>query len=330
MNFQSFFKRFAAAVFAAACVFTVSAVAQQVRPRPTPGPSQVLNKAAVPSSVAGQNNLYCAGYVQTSPVETATKLVGGYNEQEQFLYSENNFVYINAGSDKGVRVGDMMSVFRPRGAVKTRWSRKGDLGFYVQELGVVEVVRVKPDVSVARVKTSCADMLLGDLVQPFQKRTAPVYGKRPPLDTFGDPSGKATGRLFMSRDNKELLSAQQIVYVDLGADSNLQPGDYLTIFRPLGNGNIVTSELDDAGSTSYGFQSNKYRGGEFSNQAPRVTGERAQGGVATIERTKRDRPQGLRKVVGEAVILNVKERTATAVITRNSQEIHTGDWVEVQ
>ena len=34
--------------------------------------------------------------------------------------------------------------------------------------------------------------------------------------------------------------------------------------------------------------------------------------------------------VGEIVILNVKEKTATAVITRTAQEIHTGDWVEVQ
>jgi hypothetical protein len=30
------------------------------------------------------------------------------------------------------------------------------------------------------------------------------------------------------------------------------------------------------------------------------------------------------------VILNVKERTATALITRNAGEIHTGDMVEVQ
>ena len=35
-------------------------------------------------------------------------------------------------------------------------------------------------------------------------------------------------------------------------------------------------------------------------------------------------------VVGEAVVLNVKERTATVVITRTAQEIHTGDWVEIQ
>ena len=40
---------------------------------------------------------------------------------------------------------------------------------------------------------------------------------------------------------------------------------------------------------------------------------------------------GLTKfVVGEAVVLNVKEKTATIVITRTGQEIHTGDWVERQ
>ena len=52
--------------------------------------------------------------------------------------------------------------------------------------------------------------------------------------------------------------------------------------------------------------------------------------MVTTEKAKEDRPANLRKVVGEMVILNVKEKTATAVITRTAQEIHTGDWVEVQ
>ena len=50
----------------------------------------------------------------------------------------------------------------------------------------------------------------------------------------------------------------------------------------------------------------------------------------TTERAKEQRPDDIRKVVGEMVILNVKERTATAVVTRTAQEIHPGDWVEVQ
>jgi hypothetical protein len=35
-------------------------------------------------------------------------------------------------------------------------------------------------------------------------------------------------------------------------------------------------------------------------------------------------------VVGEAVVLNVRERTSTVVITQTGQEIHPGDWVELQ
>ncbi len=44
----------------------------------------------------------------------------------------------------------------------------------------------------------------------------------------------------------------------------------------------------------------------------------------------RSRPPVPRKVVGEVVVLHVEARTATAVITRVAQEIHTGDYVELQ
>jgi hypothetical protein len=37
-----------------------------------------------------------------------------------------------------------------------------------------------------------------------------------------------------------------------------------------------------------------------------------------------------RKIVGEMVVLDVQQRTATAVITRIASEVHTGDWVEIQ
>ena len=321
MSFQIVCKRVAAAAFAAFTVFAATSVAQ--------GPSVV-----VPTSrnmrVAERNNLYCAGYVQTSPIDTSRKIVGGVEEQEQFFYTENNVVYINAGSNRGVNVGDVYSVVRPRGQVKTRWTRKGDLGFYVQEVGALEVIRVKGEVSVARVKTSCDNFLLGDLIQPMQVRVAPEYRQRRPLDLYADPTGKAMGRLFMARDNAEMIGRDFIVYIDLGAEDNVQVGDYLTVFRPLGDGNPFFGDWGESASARDDFGSFEYKGGRFSNQTARKSGERARGKVVTTEKAKEDRPSGLRKVVGEMVILNVRERTATALITRNAQEIHTGDWVEVQ
>jgi hypothetical protein len=282
-------------------------------------------------AIAERTNLYCAGFVQRSPIDTSNRLVGAVNEQEQFIYSENNVMYINAGANKGVREGDLMAVVRPRGQVNTRWTSKGSLGFYVQEVGAIEVIRVKPDVSVVRVKTSCDNILLGDLVQPTEQRISPMFERRPALDLYGDPSGKAVGRLFMARDNQELLGRDQIVYVDLGADDNVRTGDYLTIFRPLGKGNpLPVSQSESVSARDEGFHSFTYRGGKFSNQAARKSGDQARGRVVTTEKAKKDRPFNLRKVVGEGVVLNVKERTATVLITRTAQEIHTGDWVEIQ
>ncbi len=278
---------------------------------------------------AERNNVYCAGYVQKSPIDTERRLIGAVGEADQYIYSENNEVYVNVGANRGVKVGDMMAVVRPKGQVRTKWSNKGDLGFYVQEVGAVEVIRVKSDHSIARIKTSCDNFLLGDLVQPWQERTSPSFTTRPAFDRFADPSGKAMGRLFMARDGQEMVTRDQIVYVDLGAEDNVRVGDMLTVFRPLGTGNIEPGPPSAVIARDYGYQSEVYRGGKFSNQSSRKKGSEATGRQVTNKGAKDGRP-AIRKVVGEAVVLNVKERTATVVITRTAGEIHTGDWVEVQ
>lgn len=301
------------------------------QPVAAPTPTLIVGQAKADMPLATGNNLYCAGYIQNAPVNTSYEIVGADNERAQNVFQQGNYVYIGRGANGGVRVGDMFSVFRPRGKFKSRFSKKGNLGIYVQEIGAVEVVRVKPEVSIARVKTSCEAMLLGDLLQPIPSRVSPIFQDRPALDIFGAPSGKASGRIVLARDERESPSRDEIVYIDLGAEDNVKVGDYLTIYRPLGKGGVLNYHQDDTHvASSSGFESKVYQGGKFSNQSPRRSGSDAEGDVVTYGDVKKRRPQNLRKVVGEMVILNVKERTATALITRSVQEIHTGDMVEVQ
>lgn len=283
------------------------------------------------AAVAGRNNLYCAGYIQYNSVNTANKIIAGADEADRFLYSQNDHLFINMGTDKGVNIGDVFAVIRPRGALKSKWSKK-ELGFYVQELGAVEVVNVKREVAVVRVKTSCDNMLLGDLVEMVPLRRSPTaVDESAPLNRFTDPSGKAMGRVVMGRDSHEMMTRDQIAYVDLGADDNVKIGDRITIFRPVEKGNLfLNSDKESVTSRDYGFESEVYKGGKFSNQSARKTGDKAQRGEVRTADARKDRPSNLRKVVGEAVVLNVKERTATIVITRTAQEIHTGDWVEIR
>jgi hypothetical protein len=325
VKFQKFFGKSFGMFLLSLMVFSTAVSAQERIS------TLVVSQATKNLPVAGANNLYCAGYVQTAEVDTSRKIVGAVNEQEQNVYSQGNEVYISLGANKNIQVGDMFTVIRPRGRVETRWTKKDNLGFYVQEVGALEVVRVKNEVAVARVKTSCDNLLMGDLIQPIPSRTSPLFTQRPALDLFGDPSGKAKGRIFMARGGAELLSRDQIVYIDLGAEDSVNVGDYLTVYRPLGKGNLYQKvQKESVSARDEGFQSDEYRGGKFSNQAGRKRNGDADGRVETTENAKKNRPQDLRKVVGELVILNVREKTATAVIVRTAQEIHTGDWVELQ
>ncbi len=327
MSFQNFYKTSGGTLSLIVLFFSANAFAQ----KPTPTPQVIYNREMREMPLVGKNNLYCAGYVETGTVDVKNEIVGAENEQEKNIYAQNDFVYISMGANKGVKIGDMMSVIRPRGRVETRWTKKKNLGFYVQEIGAVEIVSVKSETSVGRVVSSCDNLILGDLVQPIPTRTSPMFEQRPALDRFSDSSGKTNGKIFMARDNQELLGREQIVYIDLGAEDNLKTGDYLTIYRPLGSGNILDDlPPESVSARQEGFQSFEYRGGKYSNQSGRKGGEKADGKVVTTEKAKRDRPKTLRNVLGEIVILNVKERTATAVIVRTTQEIHTGDSVELQ
>jgi len=295
-------------------------------------PSTIVYKgqAAKEMGVVAGANFYCAGYLQSAPVDTSIEVVGAENEKDQNFYAQGDFLYISAGSGSGVKVGDMFSIFRPRGKFKSKFSKK-KLGIYIEEIGGVEVVRVRNEVAVAVVKNSCSVILLGDLLKRMPKRESPKFKQRPATERFTSSSSSVSGRIVLAKDGRELIGREQIVYVDLGREDNVKAGDYLTVFRPLGTGNtfkkVLTESMDNKEG---GFESSRYRGGRYSNQAPRKAGSKADGRIVSSENAKSRRPKGLRRVVGELVVLKVSEKTATAVVVRTASEIHTGDHVEVQ
>jgi hypothetical protein len=196
----------------------------------------------------------------------------------------------------------------------------------------VRVVRVRDNVSVALVVASCDNLLLGDLLRRVPQRPTPEGRAEGTLDRFAQPTGKQSGRIVFARDNRETVSRDQVVFIDLGAEDNVRPGDYLTVFRPVTKGVIVDEGNEIGANARRGFESDHKRGGEFSNQARRlkdVDGNAHGETVKTPELRKR-RAAVPRLVLGEIVVLHVEGRTATAVVTRVTQEIHTGDHVEVQ
>lgn len=323
------------AIYSPASAQTNPQTAASAQQQPTP--IQItLPPAKSPGRVATANELYCGGFIQYAPAPNRLQIVGGEEEQEQRIYSQGDIVYINAGSNEGVRDGQEFSVVRPRGQFTSDFTRKkGWLGVYTQELGRLRVIDVKERVSVARIVYSCETMLLGDLLRAANERVAPFTRNEVALDRFADPTGKQRGRIVLARDLRESPTINDIIYIDLGTEDNIKPGDYFTIYRPLGRGNVTGTLIDEeiTPAAKGGFESERFKGGKFSNKAQRVkdpnnTG--VYGPTTSTSEIKDKRPRMPRKIVGELVVLSVQQRTATAVITRIAQEVHTGDFVELQ
>jgi hypothetical protein len=313
---------------------TGSAGAASAAPQQQSKPTVVVEAPKGPWPVAGSNNLLCGGFIQYAPAPNDLMIVGGEEEQDQRTYSNGDYVYINAGSRDGVREGQEYIVIRPRGQYESkRSSKRGWLGVYTQEVGILSVLRVKDQTSVAVIKSSCDSLLIGDLLRAAPQRVAP-FARTSKFDRFADPSGKQHGRIILARDAREFLSRDQVVFIDLGTEDNVKPGDYLTIYRPVGSGNLTHyRDYDISSAASSGFESEEFKGGRFSNKVQRVkeantTG--VYGPTVSSPDIKDKRPPVPRKIVGEMVILSVQQRTATAVITVVAQEIVTGDFVEVQ
>lgn len=323
-----------------ACLLALAFTANAQEPAATP--QMILPAAAQPARVAGESSLFCAGYIRYQRFGPTPQIVGAEEEQEQRTYSDGDIVYLDAGSRHGIKEGQEFQIIRPRGDVKGVHKQKfGFLGTYVQDVGQLQVFKVREETSAAKITFTCDTALLGDLVVDIPVRESPLQraATAANIDRFADPSGKQVGRLVMAKDNREMLARNDVVYIDLGGEDNVKRGDYLTIYRPLGTGNITRVDNEEmARNRATGFQSDRYRGGGMSNQASRAKDETAfvdangryRYRPITSREVKKDRPPMPRKIVGEMVIIDVQTRTATAIITRVANEVHTGDWVEIQ
>jgi Flagellar assembly protein T, C-terminal domain len=325
------------ALFSLVCLLSLASAPKAQSPAPTP--IMTLPTSGAPATVAGESTLFCAGYIRYQKLPHMPEIVGAQDEQEQRTYADGDVIYLNAGSQQGIKEGQTFQIIRPRGMVKgVHREKKGFLGIYVQEVGQLQVFKVRENTSVAKITFACDIALLGDLVAPIPDRESP-QARAVDLDRYSDPNGKQTGRLMMAKDNHEMVTRNDVVYIDLGGEDQIKRGDYLTIYRPLGTGNLTRVDNEElARNRATGFQGDRYRGGGFSNQASRAKDSTAfinsegryRHRPITSKEVKDHRPPMPRKVVGELVVIDVQSRTATAIITRVTGEVHTGDWVEIQ
>lgn len=329
ITYRSFTKKnlFCAAITLLAASLSSSISWAQATPLPENLP--VAESAQVPAvpgvatpRVATGADLYCAGYIRTTPPLADLKIIGGEEENRVAYFGQGDVIYLNAGRSKNLRAGLLLSITRPMGKYRSPYKRLGgqDLGVYVRELGVLRVLAVQDKTATARIVVSCNDIQLGDVLVPFAERSAPAVAESSqPLPRYEPADGRLAGRILMQREQREAIGPRDVVYLDLGAEEGVKAGDTFTIYRKQpDDGNIFNFNDDDVVlRQSGGYESDKFKGGKYSSTHP----------AEARQQVKNTRPTIPQKIVGELIVIAVEGKSATAIVTRTTQEVHTGDWI---
>ena len=264
-------------------------------------------------------DVYCTGYISDTMPSADLRIVGAEKENMKVTFAQGDVVFLNRGRGAGVQPGAAYFIIRPLGEFKHPFTKK-KMGFYVREVGLLRVLEVQERTATAQILVSCDVVEFGDLLKPYEEIVAPSTRDARPLPRFGEGSKDTIGQIIMSPGSIENLSANRVVFVDLGKQQNVKPGDYFTIYRQIGRGEGITKTPQDSvvHKRDKDYNSDRFQGGEYSSQA---TDE-------TLTEVMKTRPQIPHKVLGELVVLKVENHSCVAMITRSTAEVNIGDYVE--
>jgi LysM domain-containing protein len=232
-------------------------------PQPPPQPAKpvlVLDQQKPVSEIKFED-LYCSGFIRTSSLPQDLKVVAKFDTTVSVLAADTDYVYISHGSEDGVAAGSRYQVVRPTKAMTNplgRTAAERNLGMHYLDIGQLTVMLVQPDFSLARITHVCGDAVdVGDYLLPFRQIVVPqpprprpfspsmtttsgirgtIVGAKSVLLNFGStfkPSqiipGVRDGRLGPLE--RGIAADGDIVYIDIGQDKAVNPGDVFIVYR---------------------------------------------------------------------------------------------------
>lgn len=277
--------------------------------------------SATPLPLTTERDVYCSGMITTDSLPRSTQVVSGEQSQYKITFDQGDYVYINRGSNKGVKVGDVFAVMRPINELTNPMfeplsiSNYDDIGWFQsqgrllhsmgqmwEDEGRIKVVAAYPNTSIAQITNLCEYMQRGDVVRPFEERPVPQLKSEATFDRFAPPSGNKKGIVVIGKDFRSSAGTNDVVYVSLGSKQGAKVGDYVRIYRYQDNEDSTVWQTPNMGTDVWGF-----------GTGPKIA------------------PQDLpREILGEGIVLRATPNAATVLITLSLREIFDGDHCELE
>jgi len=228
------------------------------------------------------------GYLDDDDIKASGTLLAA--AEEQMLLSSSDVVYVRFQKGQQVAVGQQYTVYRP----VHRWEReRGERGQLVRIQGTVLVNSFDPVKNMARA-------VVTETIDPIE-RGMPVtlMDRRFVLEAPRPNRSNVVARIIASTQPRTLLSYSNVVFLDVGNDKGIVPGNRFFVVR---------------------------RGDNWQDVLKRDAQQ--MGNIVSIPKySKEDLPK---EVVAELRVVKVRKKVTIAVITRSTTDVFQGDTVEMR
>jgi len=237
-------------------------------------PSGAAADALIPA--IEETALQCAPYVVDDREDESLYIVGSEQGATKNAFGDRDVLYLNKGSNSGVRAGDMYAIRHFAYTVKHPESNNS-IGQKIETTGWGRVILVEESSATLVIEQACTDVHIGDYLAPFERLPVPLIAKHAPPDRTTPSSGKIVGAVVDIENDSMIAGERQLLAINLGTANGIAPGALLTVYKVM---------------------------------YPSVPTPR--------------------NVIGELVVVAVRERTATARVLYSNDAIMPGDRAELR
>jgi hypothetical protein len=220
-----------------------------------------------PIPLGTEADIFCYGYIG-DPNEPMPNFVQSHEDVEvKYLLRSDpqipgsaapgDLIYIGGGAATGLVAGETYIAVQPAELV-THPATGAVLGRQYNYIGQIRILctDTQPGLSRGIVLEACREISIGARLKPMPQLPIPI-ARVPELPAWCDPpSGRTSGYIVDSREWDLGLVEGVLVQIDLGSDNQIEPGDFLTVFRPsllsdqprvvLGELGVLTTESKTA------------------------------------------------------------------------------------
>ncbi len=256
-----------------------------------------------------KRELYGTGFITKEMVKMDAFIIGAEDEDHERYLGEGEIVYLNKGMNQNVVPGAKFEIIRNTGKVFNPITKKF-VGYYYKQIGILKVLISHDTNSIAKIEYATDAAFIGDGLLNYEKKNFIEGNRNYKMTRFMEDTGKATGNVVFIENYKTFAGQEEVIYLDLGKNSGIKPGDYVSIYTRYGKYK-VEGELGRTISQT-NFKPSKAK--DFKRQKK-------------IALKNRNIP---RVINGDAIVLEVYDTACKAIIVENRKPIHIGDYAQIK